>query len=100
MASRAPLTQRYGVRDEFLNLDFSDTAQLFDFAEHPFMKRISREVLEPMLQIYLRIREDFSWAADTKTEAEKVFLRQQLRAYLELSVRAMCILSSEFCARV
>ncbi|KAJ7118194.1 hypothetical protein C8R44DRAFT_878818 [Mycena epipterygia] len=58
--------RRPGIRDEFLNLDFPTTGQLFDYAEHPFMKKVSRELLEPLFQFYIRIRDDFSWAESTK----------------------------------
>jgi hypothetical protein len=57
-----PATPKTGVRvcDEFLNCDFPTVGQMVDFAHHPFMARVSREILEPLYQFFLRIREDFT----------------------------------------
>ncbi|KAJ7123504.1 hypothetical protein C8R44DRAFT_875695 [Mycena epipterygia] len=67
---------RLGIHDEFLNLDFPMTGQLFDYVEHPFMKKVSHKLLEPLFQFYIRIWDNFSWAKSTKTEAEKRVLWQ------------------------
>ncbi|KAJ7446851.1 hypothetical protein B0H11DRAFT_1929884 [Mycena galericulata] len=74
---------RFAVRDEFLNLDFSSPAQLYEFSRHPFIRRLTNEHLEPMVQYFLRIREDFSWTERIKTADEKTALRQHLRSYLD-----------------
>ncbi|KAJ7435083.1 hypothetical protein B0H11DRAFT_2257571 [Mycena galericulata] len=74
---------RFAVHDEFLNLDFSSPAQLYEFSRHPFIRRLTNEHLEPMVQYFLRIREDFSWTEQIKTADEKTALRQHLRSYLE-----------------
>jgi hypothetical protein len=74
------------VRDEFLNCDFPTVGQMVDFAHHPFMARVSREILEPLYQFFLRIREDFTWSPETKTKGEKRVMRQRVRDYLEMAV--------------
>ncbi|KAJ7913280.1 hypothetical protein B0H13DRAFT_1873964 [Mycena leptocephala] len=70
------------VRDEFLNCDFPTVGQMVDFAHHPFMARVSREILEPLYQFFLRIREDFTWSPESKTKGEK-----RVRDYLEMAGR-------------
>ncbi|KAJ7913289.1 hypothetical protein B0H13DRAFT_1873972 [Mycena leptocephala] len=75
------------VRDEFLNCDFPTVGQMVDFAHHPFMARVSREILEPLYQFFLRIREDFTWSPETKTKGEKRVMRQRVRDYLEMAGR-------------
>ncbi|KAJ7936010.1 hypothetical protein B0H13DRAFT_1853713 [Mycena leptocephala] len=82
-----PSTPKTGVRvrDEFLNCDFSTVGQMVDFAHHPFMARVSREILEPLYQFFLRIREDFTWSPETKTKGEKRVMRQRVRDYLEMA---------------
>ncbi|KAJ7915939.1 hypothetical protein B0H13DRAFT_1871681 [Mycena leptocephala] len=84
-----PATPKTGVRvrDEFLNCDFSTVGQMVDFAHHPFMARVSREILEPLYQFFLRIREDFTWSPETKTKGEKRVMRQRVRDYLEMAGR-------------
>ncbi|KAJ7444145.1 hypothetical protein B0H11DRAFT_1931304 [Mycena galericulata] len=77
---------RFAVRDEFLNLDFLSPAQLYEFSRHPFICRLTNEHLEPMVQYFLHIREDFSWTEQIKTADEKTALRQHLRSYLEHAV--------------
>ncbi|KAJ7127201.1 hypothetical protein C8R44DRAFT_733827 [Mycena epipterygia] len=51
------------------------------------MKKVSSELLEPLFQFYICIRDDFSWAESTKTEAEKRVLRQRIRDYMEVAAR-------------
>ncbi|KAJ7829337.1 hypothetical protein B0H13DRAFT_1916574 [Mycena leptocephala] len=75
------------VRDEFLNCDFPTVGQMVDFAHHPFMARLSREILEPLYQFFLRIREDFTWSPETKTKGEKRVMCQRVRDYLEMAGR-------------
>ncbi|KAJ7910754.1 hypothetical protein B0H13DRAFT_1876472 [Mycena leptocephala] len=84
-----PATPKTGVRvrDEFLNCDFSTVGQMVDFAHHPFMARVSREILEPLYQFFLCIREDFTWSPETKTKGEKRVMRQRVRDYLEMAGR-------------
>ncbi|KAJ7493736.1 hypothetical protein FB451DRAFT_1164608 [Mycena latifolia] len=79
---KARHTSRYAVRDEFLNLDFPNAALLYDFTLHPFMRRLVNEHLEPMVQIFLYIREAFSWEPGKKTETECHTLCQHIRSYL------------------
>ncbi|KAJ7814190.1 hypothetical protein B0H13DRAFT_2381917 [Mycena leptocephala] len=75
------------VRDEFLNCDFPTVRQMVDFTHHPFMARVSREILEPLYQFFLRIREDFTWSPESKTKGEKRVMRQRIRDYLEMAGR-------------
>ncbi|KAJ7814305.1 hypothetical protein B0H13DRAFT_1924900 [Mycena leptocephala] len=75
------------VRNEFLNCDFPTVGQMVDFAHHPFMARVSREILEPLYQFFLRICEDFTWSPETKTKGEKRVMRQRVRDYLEMAGR-------------
>lgn len=79
-------TRPFAVRDEFLNCEFSTVGQMYDFASHPFMARISRELLEPLYQSFLRIREDFTWSPESKTKGERRIMRQRVRDYLDLAV--------------
>ncbi|KAJ7852561.1 hypothetical protein B0H13DRAFT_1904560 [Mycena leptocephala] len=84
-----PSAPKTGVRvcDEFLNCDFPTVGQMVDFAHHPFMARVSRGILEPLYQFFLRIREDFTWSPETKTKGEKRVMRQRVRDYLEMAGR-------------
>ncbi|KAJ7882520.1 hypothetical protein B0H13DRAFT_2344605 [Mycena leptocephala] len=75
------------VRDEFLNCDFPTVGQMVDFAHHPFMARVSREILEPLYQFFLHIHEDFTWSPESKTKGEKCVMRQRVRDYLEMAGR-------------
>ncbi|KAJ7875236.1 hypothetical protein B0H13DRAFT_1894189 [Mycena leptocephala] len=75
------------IRDEFLNCDFPTVGQMVDFAHHPFMARVSREILEPLYQFFLRIREDFTWSPESKTKGEKHVMWQRIRDYLEMAGR-------------
>lgn len=77
---------RLAVRDEFLNLDFPTSGLLQEFSIHPFMRKLTSEHLDPMLQYFLRIREEFSWSDEDKTPAEKKAIRQHLGSYLEHAV--------------
>ncbi|KAJ7830684.1 hypothetical protein B0H13DRAFT_1915840 [Mycena leptocephala] len=61
--------------------------RMVDFPHHPFMARVSREILEPLYQFFLRIREDFTWSPETKTKGEKHVMRQRVRDYLEMAGR-------------
>ncbi|KAJ7834185.1 hypothetical protein B0H13DRAFT_1914213 [Mycena leptocephala] len=70
------------IRDKFLNCDFPTVGQMVDFAHHPFMARVSREILEPLYQFFLRIREDFTWSPETKTKG-----KSGVRDYLEMAGR-------------
>ncbi|KAJ7430428.1 hypothetical protein B0H11DRAFT_1943009 [Mycena galericulata] len=76
-------TSRFAVRDEFLNLNFSSPAQLYDFSRHPFARWLTNEHLEPMVQFFLHIREEFSWSEETKSPSEKATLQRHLRSYLD-----------------
>ncbi|KAJ7849894.1 hypothetical protein B0H13DRAFT_1905999 [Mycena leptocephala] len=84
-----PATPKTGVRvrDEFLNCDFPTVGQMVDFAHHPFMARVSREILEPLYQFFLHIREDFTWSPESKTKGEKRIMRRRVRDYLEMAGR-------------
>ncbi|KAJ6536586.1 hypothetical protein DFH09DRAFT_1324616 [Mycena vulgaris] len=73
----------FAVRDEFLDLDFPSVAATHAYANHPSMHRLSSEHLEPMVKYFLRIREEFSWEPHTKTERERLDIRQFVRAYFE-----------------
>ncbi|KAJ7915891.1 hypothetical protein B0H13DRAFT_1871638 [Mycena leptocephala] len=73
--------------NEFLNCDFPTVGQMVDFAHHPFMARVSREILEPLYQFFLRIREDFTWSPESKTKGEKRVMQQRVRDYLEMAGR-------------
>jgi hypothetical protein len=96
-----PATPKTGVRvrDEFLNCDFSTVGQMVDFAHHPFMARVSREILEPLYQFFLRIREDFTWSPESKTKGEKRVMRQRVRDYLEMAVSPGFLFRSNLNAR-
>ncbi|KAJ7878195.1 hypothetical protein B0H13DRAFT_2346736 [Mycena leptocephala] len=72
----------YAVRDEFLNLDLPNSASLRTFASNAFMTRLSAEHLEPMVQYFVRIRDEFSWDKRSKTNKEKSAIRQHIRSYL------------------
>ena len=74
---------RFAVRDEFLNLDFPTAATLHEHACHPFMRRLTIEHLEPMVQFYMCIHEDFTWTLPVKTELEKKAMRQWIHTYLD-----------------
>ncbi|KAJ7880886.1 hypothetical protein B0H13DRAFT_1891549 [Mycena leptocephala] len=84
-----PATPKTGVCvcDKFLNCDFSTVGQMVDFAHHPFMAQVSREILEPLYQFFLHIREDFTWSPETKTKGEKRVMQQCVRDYLEMTGR-------------
>lgn len=84
--SSVPTKRPFTVRDEFLNCNFETVGQMYDFANHPFLAQVSRELLEPLYQSFLRIREDFTWAPETKTKGERRVMRQRVRDYLELAV--------------
>ncbi|KAJ6553766.1 hypothetical protein DFH09DRAFT_1318791 [Mycena vulgaris] len=87
MTDRAPVkpkhVSRFAVRDEFLNLDFPTVGDLHSFSLHPFMLRLTRDHLEPMVQFFLRIREEFSWTPESKSERERMMLRQCVRSYFD-----------------
>ncbi|KAJ7840995.1 hypothetical protein B0H13DRAFT_1910480 [Mycena leptocephala] len=51
------------------------------------MARVSREILEPLYQFFLHIREDFTWSPESKTKGEKRVMRQRIRDYLEMAGR-------------
>lgn len=85
MSSKRP--NRLAVRDEFLNLDFPTSGLLQEFSGHPFMRKLVSEDLDPMLQYFLHIREDFSWSAEEKTPIERKAIRQHISSYLEHAVR-------------
>ncbi|KAJ7882868.1 hypothetical protein B0H13DRAFT_1890714 [Mycena leptocephala] len=73
------------VHDEFLNCNFPTVRQMVDFAHYPFMAQVSREILEPLYQFFLRIHEDFTWSPETKTKGEKHVMHQRIRDYLEMA---------------
>ncbi|KAJ7737469.1 hypothetical protein B0H14DRAFT_3516287 [Mycena olivaceomarginata] len=75
----------FGVCDEFLNLDFPCIAQIVEHSNRPLMSDISREILEPMYQVFLVIHADAIWNPKTKSAEERHFMREKTRIYLELA---------------
>ncbi|KAJ7441705.1 hypothetical protein FB451DRAFT_1190892 [Mycena latifolia] len=55
------------------------------FASHPTMRRISDEILEPLLRHAIQIREAVTFCYHWKGETEKLVLRKRIRDYLELA---------------
>jgi hypothetical protein len=96
-----PATSKTGVRvrDEFLNCDFPTVSAMVDFAHHPFMARVSREILEPLYQFFLHIREDFTWSPENRTEGEKRIMRQRVRDYFEMAVSSAFLVRGGLNAR-
>ncbi|KAJ7683860.1 hypothetical protein B0H17DRAFT_1137485 [Mycena rosella] len=84
--ANSKFTGRYTVHDEFPNLDFPSLASLHNFSLHPFMLRLATEHLDPMVQIFMRIRDEFSWNPQHKTEEEMVVMRHLIQAYYEHAV--------------
>jgi len=85
--AHSPRSRTLAIRDEFLNLDFPSMGQVFDYSNHPFMTALTREVLEPMYQVFLVIHEDATWRSELKSKGERVAMRNKVREYLELAVR-------------
>ncbi|KAJ7076696.1 hypothetical protein C8R44DRAFT_896530 [Mycena epipterygia] len=79
--------RRLGLCDEFLGLNFPTPSQLADFAHHPFMAKLSRELLEPLHRLYGQINTEFSWSRDAKMPVEWELLRVLVRDYLDLASR-------------
>ncbi|KAJ7787480.1 hypothetical protein B0H14DRAFT_3505425 [Mycena olivaceomarginata] len=63
-------TRVFGVRDEFMNLDFPSVARIVEHSNRPLMADISREILEPMYQAFLIIHADAIWNPETKVGGE------------------------------
>ncbi|KAJ7749753.1 hypothetical protein B0H14DRAFT_3513566 [Mycena olivaceomarginata] len=78
-------TRVFGVRDEFMNLDFPSVAWIVEHSNRPLMADISREILEPMYQAFLIIHADTIWNPETKSAEERRFMREKTRVYLELA---------------
>jgi hypothetical protein len=81
-------TRVFSVRDEFMNLNFPSVAQIVEHSNRPLMADISREILEPMYQVFLIIHVDAIWYPETKSAEERQFMREKTRVYLELAVRS------------
>jgi hypothetical protein len=81
------------VRDEFLNCDYPTVGQMYDFANHPWMMGVSSELLEPMYQLFLRIREDFTWAPELKSKGERSGMKLRVREYMDLAVSPVASLA-------
>ncbi|KAJ6534915.1 hypothetical protein B0H19DRAFT_1080324 [Mycena capillaripes] len=69
----------FAVREEFLNCNIATIGELFTFANHPFLAKISREVLEPLYQFFLLIREDFTCTPENKSKTERQVARRRAR---------------------
>ncbi|KAJ7803364.1 hypothetical protein B0H14DRAFT_3487407 [Mycena olivaceomarginata] len=78
-------TRVFGVRDEFINLDFPSVARIVEHSNRPLMADISWEILEPMYQAFLIIHVDAIWNPETKSAEERQFMREKTRVYLELA---------------
>jgi hypothetical protein len=81
----------FGVRDEFMNLDFPSVVRIVKHSNRPLMADISWEILEPMYQAFLIIHADAIWNPETKSAEECRFMREKTRVYLELAVRSRCV---------
>ncbi|KAJ6542557.1 hypothetical protein B0H19DRAFT_1076646 [Mycena capillaripes] len=69
-----------------LRCNIATVGELFTFANHPFLAKISREVLKPLYQFFLLIREDFTCTPENKSKTERRVTRQRVREYLVLAV--------------
>ncbi|KAJ7803721.1 hypothetical protein B0H14DRAFT_3487081 [Mycena olivaceomarginata] len=63
-------TRVFGIRDEFMNLDFPSVAQIIEHLNRSLMADISWEILEPMYQAFLIIHADAIWNPETKVGGE------------------------------
>ncbi|KAJ7066863.1 hypothetical protein B0H15DRAFT_807551 [Mycena belliarum] len=76
-------TSRFAVREEFQNLDIPTLGALHEFSCLPFIRRLVAEQLEPMLQYYVRIREQLVKSLKARPETDRNMTRQWLRSYME-----------------
>ncbi|KAJ7064420.1 hypothetical protein B0H15DRAFT_958611 [Mycena belliarum] len=71
-------TSRLAVREEFQNLDIPTLGALHEFSCLPFIRRLVAEQLEPMLQYYVRIREQLVKSLKARPETDRNMTRQWL----------------------
>ncbi|KAJ7654148.1 hypothetical protein DFH06DRAFT_1330248 [Mycena polygramma] len=88
------------VREEFQSCDFETIAEMIDFANRPFMAKLSRDVLEPLYLTYVKIREENFFPSTGPTRSQLRWIRTHVREYLygaaKLADMLICIAS---CAR-
>ncbi|KAJ7601500.1 hypothetical protein DFH06DRAFT_1154013 [Mycena polygramma] len=70
------------VREEFQSCDFETIAEMIDFANRPFMAKLSRDVLEPLYLTYVKIREENFFPSTGPTRSQLRWIRTHVREYL------------------
>jgi hypothetical protein len=81
-----PRTSRVLLRDEYLNLQFRSTGQLVDFVLHPEMVELNQTHFEPLYQLFLLIREEWTSAPEAENSLQHQRMRGLVREYLDLAV--------------
>ncbi|KAJ7601699.1 hypothetical protein DFH06DRAFT_1149870 [Mycena polygramma] len=84
-----PAPKPFFLRDEFLNCEYPSIEEITAYAQHPFMAKLSRDVLEPMSHYLSCIRAEFCPPEESKVSWKKRAMRVRIRDYLD---HAVCVL--------
>ncbi|KAJ6465232.1 hypothetical protein C8R47DRAFT_1235984 [Mycena vitilis] len=82
-----PRSELFVLRDEFLNCEYPSMEEITAYAKHPFMAKVSHDILEPMNHYLSCIREDFCPPEESKVPWKKRAMRCRIRDYLDHAER-------------
>ncbi|KAJ7685800.1 hypothetical protein DFH06DRAFT_1119183 [Mycena polygramma] len=75
------------LRDEFLNCEYPSVEEITAYAKHPFMAKLSCDILEPMNHYLSCIRAEFCPPEESKVPWKKRAMRVRIRDYLDHAER-------------
>ncbi|KAJ7602015.1 hypothetical protein DFH06DRAFT_1153218 [Mycena polygramma] len=82
-----PPPNSFFSRDEFLNCEYPSIEEITAYAKHPFMAKLSCDILEPMNHYLSCIRAEFCPPEESKVPWKKRAMRVRIRDYLDHAER-------------